>query len=291
LSRKKKILLLLLLVITQAFAPETVSACSACMFQLFDEYFPFLTTWGVVFLGWSVVFILWYFASPKGKALSPKAGRICLELVIIFLLILFTGYSVLLLYWAFFVARHFVLAWKKNAPDLSPGVRKFSFLFNGLATVILAVSVVISYAGYNSPKSLVKRLGKHYGGYGLAQANLRDKIIARGVDAAPELRKAVLAGISDPRCKEPQNFYGPETCMRAENAAGLLGDIKDSGSLDVLVSAATATGVDPRISDSAKWAIRKIGKESIFALLRASDGARRAAGRKALAVLDEEPIR
>lgn len=281
---------LMMLLAASVLTPGTASACTACMFQLFEEIFPFLTPWAMTFLGWSVIFIIWNFASPKGKALSLKAGRISLELVILFLLIVFTGYSVLLFYWAFVVGRQFWLSLEKDGRDLSPGVRKFSLFFNGLTALILTVSVAVSYAGHDSPENLVKRLGKHYGGYGFAEANLNKKIIARGPDAAPALRKAVLDGISDPLCKNQQNFYGPVSCMRAENAAGLLGDMKDLQSLDVLVSAATMTGVEARISETAGRALKKIGSEAVLPLLRNPDPATRTAARNALSIIDGEPV-
>lgn len=144
----------MMFLIARMLAPDTASACSACTFQMFEEIFPFMTLWMMLFLIWSVVFIVWHIVASKAKALSPSSGRICIELVVLFLVMIFTGLSVLLFYWAFVVGRQGWLSWKKDDHIFSPGVRKFSLAFNGITSIILALSVAAAYAGYDLNRTL-----------------------------------------------------------------------------------------------------------------------------------------
>ena len=137
------------LLILRMLSPGMALACSACTFQMFEKIFPFITVWLLLFLVWTAIFILWHIVCPKGKALSEKAGRIIGGLVLLFLVILFTGLSFLLFCWALAVGRLLWLSWKNDDYTLSPGVRKFSMVFNGFTSIVLLLSVAAAYAGYD----------------------------------------------------------------------------------------------------------------------------------------------
>ncbi|MDH4163768.1 MAG: hypothetical protein OEW15_13945 [Nitrospirota bacterium] len=158
-------------------APKDAQACSACMFGLFQEIFPFLRTWASLFLAWTVVFVLWCLAGRFARIGPPgKPGRTVLEMPGVFFIIVATGYTVLLAYWAAVVVLQLRMVWK---------------------------------------------------GTGTLAAGLRQH---------PE----------------------PNRCVRAESAAGLLGELRDTASVGLLASALSLTQARSSLAETAKIALRRI---------------------------------
>jgi hypothetical protein len=259
-------MILLLLLASMLLAPGTAFACSACLFGLFQEIFPFLRFWIWLFMAWSVIFLLWYLTGRFAKVGPPgKSGRIVIEMIVLFFLMMSSGFTILLAYWAYVVGIQTWSSWKGRAV-LPKGVRMFGLGLNGVTTVLLIASVAVSYAGYGKPENLIARLKGSYNAHDMGQQYLRNRIVERGAVMAPMLRKALEEWLMEAGCMDHEAGQGSEKCLRGESAAGLLGDIRDESSVELLASAisrAAKKGPDStersRMSRIAEEALKKIG--------------------------------
>lgn len=231
----KKIALLPPLCLALLLAPACAWAYNAYTLEYFAEKFPFQKSWILLFLIWVGAYFLLVLASLAIKREAPPGTRrIFLEAGLIFVVVLFTGFSVLLLYWVFMIARELWLVRREDPDEMPAVVRGTVHYLNGLSLLVLMISVGLAYPGHDDPEKMMERLrGRAY-----QQPALERKIVARGADMVPLLGEVLMAGAADPACAEDAEAVTAESCRRARTAAFLLGRIGDAGSRVWLLSAA-----------------------------------------------------
>jgi hypothetical protein len=198
--------------------PSLSWACSTCTLQASVDMFPFLPVWIALYVFWFIIYLAWSPPWMKTKKMVIGFGLFMVIMACTFLL-------PIIFIWAAYVIKNI---WRAvMTKDVPPNFNRRTELYlNGSCAVIMLISIPVMNWHNNQTDKLISRLG-----YNETSPSLQAKLIAKGPEAIPHLRKALEDGINH-YTDSPDIRKSP---IAANNAAKILGKMRDTESIDLLI--------------------------------------------------------